>query len=108
MKIRALTLGIPVSTPFDERVIADAARTLRRAQARFEERGFPVDSLRVTTPPVDRIVPSPSEVSAFAQAVDRAVVAHDVTYAGVGPPQLARPDADLDWIDAVADVVLSS
>src|SRR4030067_43537 len=51
MNIRALTGFVDPGWPLESRRIADLAACLRSAKSRLEEAGYPVQTLRLATPP---------------------------------------------------------
>ena len=50
--VRALTLGVAEPHPLDARTVNLAAEKLRRANATFEQTGYEVQTVRLSTRPV--------------------------------------------------------
>src|SRR3972149_958774 len=83
MNIRALTGFVDPGWPLEARRIADVAACLRTAKARLEEAGYPVQTLRLATPP-------PSEMNRPVRAADRPEVARQPEGHSRHLPNLAR------------------
>jgi uncharacterized protein (UPF0210 family) len=94
MNIRALTGFVDPGWPLESRRIADLATCLHTAKTRLEEIGYPVQTLRLATPP-------PAEMNRPVRPADRPEVArqleaecfvHGIDYASLGPALIEEPD----------------
>jgi uncharacterized protein (UPF0210 family) len=105
VRIRAITLGIrldPVTVAED---VAAAGTFLGEAAAAFQAAGFLVDTLRLTTQPLAAAVPTPAAIAPLAEQLVTTARQAGIDYVALGPAQCARPDAELDWIAALAEVL---
>ena len=59
MKIRTITHFIPLTWPFDEGTVVNAARFLNTARRRLSQGGFDVQSVCLATPPFLDVVAYP-------------------------------------------------
>ena len=82
-RIRTLTAGVSPSSLEDVAVIAEAARFLSGAKARFEAAGYEVQTTRVATTPLSRYAAGGLSAAALAPFA-RAAEEHDVIVS-VGP-----------------------
>jgi uncharacterized protein (UPF0210 family) len=106
VRLRAITYGLTTAGRPDPQV-ERAGQFLQVARAAFENAGVLVDTVRLTTEPIDAAIPAPAGVTAYAAALAGATERADIDYAAIGPARLARPDADLTWISALVDALLS-
>ncbi|MFN8534662.1 MAG: DUF711 family protein [Dehalococcoidia bacterium] len=106
MRIRAITLGIPMNPAGVEAQVEAAGAFLARAAIAFRSGGFEVDTLRLTTQPVDQVLTSPTDLAGYGTALAQAATRAGIDYAALGPARLAHPDASLVWIDAVVTAIL--
>src|SRR3990172_7042876 len=94
MNIRALTGFVDPGWPLEARRIADLAACLRTAKARLEEAGYPVQTLRLATPPpaeMNRPV-RPADRPEAARQLEAECFVHGLDYACLGPALLEEPD----------------
>jgi len=94
MNIRALTGFIDPGSPIEARRIAALAACLQAAKARLEEAGYPVQTLRLATPPpseMHRPVP-PAERPDFARMLEAECFVHGIDYASLGPALAEEAD----------------
>lgn len=94
MNIRALTGFVDPGSPIEARRIAAVAACLHAAKARLEEAGYPVQTLRLATPPpseMNRPVP-PAERPDFARMLEAECFVHGIDYASLGPALAEEPD----------------
>jgi uncharacterized protein (UPF0210 family) len=103
MNIRALTGFIDPGWPVEARRISDLAACLQAAKARLEEAGYPVQTVRMATPPpaeVGRAV-RPVERPDFARRLEAECFVNGIDYASIGP---AAPE-EADGLAAVPDML---
>src|SRR3989304_3354122 len=94
MNIRALPGFVAPGWPWEARRIADLAACLRTAKARLEEAGYPVQTLRLATPPpaeMNRPV-RPADRPEAARQLEAEGFVHGLDYACLGPALLAEPE----------------
>jgi hypothetical protein len=93
MKIRSITVFIPLSWPFDEGTIAGASRFLADARLRMNKSGFEVQTVRLATPPFMDVIADPdtSTLIEYAQRLERLATKHNVDYVSIGPVVATTP-----------------
>jgi hypothetical protein len=95
MNIRALTGFVDPGWPLEPRRIADLAACLHLAKTRLEEIGYPVQTLRLATPPpaeMNRPVRPPDRPEA-ARQLEAECFVHGIDYASLGPALIEEPEA---------------
>jgi uncharacterized protein (UPF0210 family) len=103
MNIRALTGFVDPGWPIEARRVATLAACLHAAKARLEEGGYPVQTLRLATPPPAEIgkVVRPAERPEFARKLEAECFVHGIDYASLGPALPEEPDG---WA-AIPDIL---
>ena len=94
MNIRALTGFVDPGWPLESRRIGEVAGVLKAAKARLEEAGYPVQTLRLATPPpaeISRTV-RPAERPDLARQLEAECFVHGLDYASLGPALIEEPD----------------
>jgi uncharacterized protein (UPF0210 family) len=94
MNIRALTGFLDPGWPVDSRLISDLASCLGAARDLLAEAGYPVQSLRLATPPpaeFSRPVP-PAARAALARQLEAECFVHGIDYAALGPALPEEPE----------------
>jgi uncharacterized protein (UPF0210 family) len=94
MNIRALTGFLDPGWPVDSRLISDLGSCLSAARDLLAEAGYPVQSLRLATPPpaeFSRPVP-PSARAALARQLEAECFVHGIDYAALGPALPEEPE----------------
>jgi uncharacterized protein (UPF0210 family) len=94
MNIRALTGFVDPGWPLEARRIADLAACLHTAKARLEEAGYPVQTLRMATPPpaeMNRPV-RPADRPELARKLEAECFVHGIDYASLGPALAEEAD----------------
>jgi uncharacterized protein (UPF0210 family) len=94
MNIRALTGFLDPGWPIDPRRIAAMASCLKAARNALASGGYPIQSLRLATPPpaeMFRPVP-PAERPALARQLEAECFVHGLDYAALGPALPDEPD----------------
>jgi uncharacterized protein (UPF0210 family) len=107
MKIRTLTVYIPLTWPADEGSIASAARFLSHARLRLSDAGFEVQSVCLATPPFLDVLgyPGHSLLLEFAHALDELAYTHNIDYVSIGPVMATTPLALLMSIETLPQLV---
>lgn len=103
MNIRALTGFLDPGWPLESRRIASLAGILKTARAQLEAAGYPVQTLRLATPPpveMSRPVP-PNERADLAGKLEAECFVNGIDYASIGP---ALPD-ESGGLAAVPDIL---
>ena len=103
MNIRALTGFVDPGWPLDARRIADVAACLRTAKTRLEEIGYPVQTLRLATPPPAEMnhPVRPADRPEAARQIEAECFVHGLDYASLGPALLEEPDG----LAAIPDIL---
>jgi uncharacterized protein len=102
--VRALTIGVAEPHPLPGAVVEWAAAALRQAKAAFEEAGYEVQTVRLSTRPFlsDLAGWAPAALGRYAGELHGALEAAGVEFCSLGPAPLgANPES----IDALADVM---
>lgn len=107
MKIRAITLFIPLTWPFDEGSIAGASHFLADARTRFENHGFEVQTVRLAAPPFLDILADPNETTLlkYAHTLEAFIDKHQIDFASIGPVVATTPLALLMSIRALPRLI---
>ena len=107
MKIRAITAFIPLVWPFDEGSIAGVGHFLADAQARLQNAGIEVQTIRLATPPFLDVIgdPDPATLIEFAQALETMAEKHNIEAVSVGPVVATTPLALLMSIQALPRLI---
>jgi uncharacterized protein (UPF0210 family) len=92
-KVRAITAFVRVTPADYEPKVANALKLLRAAKAAYEQHGYDVESIRITTNPFPEIVKgmSPSDALAFFQKYD-ALAQRESFDPNIGPALLHDSD----------------
>src|SRR5581483_5837439 len=107
-KIRAITGFVHLDRSTYESQVRDTLKILRQAKSRFEQAGYEVQSVRITTQPFPEIVHGLSSTDAlkFFQDYDR--LAHAENFdTSIGPAMVADTD-DPKAADLLADILSST
>ena len=102
--VRALTLGVAEPHPLDARTVNLAAEKLRRANATFEQAGYEVQTVRLSTRPVlsDLAGWAPDAVAVYAGDLEGALDSAGIEFCSLGP---ARRGTAPDSIAGLADLI---
>jgi len=95
MKIRSITYFTNPGWPIDQTAIQAAATFINTARPAFEAAGFEVQTARLATPPFPIILSDckPTNVIAFAQALETEVTSLGFEYLSIGPALPEYPDS---------------
>jgi uncharacterized protein (UPF0210 family) len=95
MNIRAVTGFVDPGWPIDPRRIETLAQVMQAVRSALEEAGYPVQSLRMATPPAvefDRPVPADRRPE-LARQLEAECFVHGLDYACIGPVLAEEPKA---------------
>ncbi|MGI8423942.1 MAG: DUF711 family protein [Chloroflexota bacterium] len=84
MKVRAVTVGAPVSWPMATGVIERAGSVAGRVTAALGDAGYEVQTIRLATPVLDRLVKTGAEAVALAGELDGAAPDAGFGYTSLG------------------------
>ncbi len=108
--IRTVTLGMAQAHPLRREDIERAATILRRAGQRYEEAGYEVQTLRISTRPLFDALPdrSPAAWLAYVRELQQMLDDVGIAFCSLGPAQAARPDFPLECIEVIADLLAAT
>lgn len=96
MNIRSITIFLPLVSH-----IASMSEFARESRAAFESAGFPVQTVRIATPPFPSMGGRPLHAVDLAREVDAAIRDVGIDYASLGPGTGA-------WIDVIPDMLATT
>ena len=110
MKIRAVTHFSPLTWPFDLNAIQSAARFLELTKVQFETAGYPVQTLRLSTPPFMDLLgdPNPQTLFDFATTLEEHTQKSGIAFTSIGPVMAATPRSLLSPIRAIPNLIRST
>jgi uncharacterized protein (UPF0210 family) len=85
MKIRTITAGFHLELPLNEERVRHIARFANSAKQTFEQRGCPVQTVRMATQPWEEYYTSKAQIVALVKELESLVNANAVDYFNVGP-----------------------
>ena len=94
MKVRAVTLGAPVKWPLDEQGLRRAGEVAGRVKRAIEAARIEVQTVRLATPPLDRLVRRPAAAIELAVALDAAAQAAGFGYTSLGAADTFAPESE--------------
>jgi uncharacterized protein (UPF0210 family) len=108
--IRTITFGIANAHPVPSTAVKQAAAKLQRAQARYADAGYDVQTVRLSTRPVfdDLADWSPAALLNYAQELQHMLDDVGLNFCSLGTAPAARPDFPLERIDLIADLLSST
>lgn len=107
MKIRAITMFIPLNWPFNMTAIASAGRFLQYARQQFEKAGYEVQTLRLATPPFMDLLgnPQPQITEEFAFLLESKAKQYSIDFVSMGPVMAATPHSLLSPIEIIPGII---
>lgn len=113
MKIRSLTVGVPLRWPFAPTDLDDVGAFARELWARLTDGGYEVQTVRLAGPPLSTVLAGADggEALAYARALETAARERGFEYVSVGPvrildaPSARRREAALDLINVLPELV---
>jgi uncharacterized protein len=112
MNIRSITAFVAPGWPVDPRPIEAASACLKVTREALQQAGYPVQTLRLATPPpaeLERPVP-PADRPEFARQLEAQAFVHGIDYVAIGPalPEEAGGFAVIPDILAATETVFTS
>ena len=104
MKVRAVTVGAPVTWPLADGQLARAGGVAAPVQASLVEAGYEVQTVRLATPPLDRVVRTAAEALELALRLDREAVAGGFGYTSLGAADVFAPHG-LSLLDGMPEII---
>ncbi len=108
MKIRAVTIFANVDETLGAPALSRAGALARAAQEVYPRAGFPVQTIRFATQPLNRFITAPAQLIPFAQRLERVCSSLGLEYKGLGAIQAAAATADLSLLDGLAQVIAAT
>ena len=113
MKIRSLTVGVPLRWPFKPTELDSVGAFARDLRARLTAGGYEVQTVRLASPPLSTVLTGANggEALAYARALETAARERGFEYVSVGPvrildaPSARRRHAALDLINMLPEIV---
>ncbi|MGD2105088.1 MAG: DUF711 family protein, partial [Anaerolineae bacterium] len=107
MRIRSVTLGIDATYPLDPDLFRALGAFQEEARIRFQEAGLEVQTVRLATQPFPTVLQDegPRAAAPFAEALEAACEANGIDYCSIGPVLATEPDADVDFIGEIPEVI---
>ena len=95
--VRALTLGVAEPHPLDARIIEQSAEKLGRASATFQQAGYEVQTVRLSTRPVlsDLAGWAPDAVAGYAGDMQGWLDAAGLEFCSLGPARRGTAPASI-------------
>jgi uncharacterized protein (UPF0210 family) len=95
--VRALTLGVAEPHPLDARIVEQAAEKLARASATFQQAGYEVQTVRLSTRPVlsDLAGWAPDAVAGYAGDMQGWLDAAGLEFCSLGPARRGTAPANI-------------
>ena len=108
--VRTITLGLGDAHPLTAGQVARAADILQRARRRFNDAGYEVQTVRISTRAVfdDLADRSDGELLAYARELQGMLDEVEIGYCSLGPAQAARPAFPLARIELVPDLLAAT
>jgi uncharacterized protein len=105
--IRTITLGIAEPHPIPTPVIERAKTILQHASARYNEEGYQVQTIRLSTQPIFTNLAgwSVGAILAYVKELQSLLDALGLEYCSLGPAQAAQPGFPLDRLKLIVDVL---
>lgn len=107
MKIRAITLFAPLRWPLQKTDLTGAGAFLRAAKMEFQKAGYPVQTLRLATPPFMDVVvdPEPNAIVDFAVQLESMAAEQGIDYVSIGPVMAHTPRSYLAPIHILPRII---
>jgi hypothetical protein len=92
VKIRAITLGLPIDDVLEGNRLDAAVRALREIEGRFVESGYEVQTVRLATSPLAEspVVKDAASFDSAARSLDAAFAQRGIQFASIGPLRWPR------------------
>lgn len=108
--LRTITLGVATPHPLKAADVQQAALFLRRAGTRFQEVGYEVQTVRLSTRPLfdDLRGWSPAALLAYVRELQEILDEHELAFCSLGLAQAAQPGFPLERIEEIADLLAAT
>src|SRR6266446_776631 len=108
--IRTITLGVAQAHPLPAETMRQAATMLQDASMRYEDAGYEVQTVRLSTRPIfdDLADWSSSAVMNYVQELQHVLDDVGLSFCSLGTAQAAHPDFPLERVDLIADLLAAS
>ncbi len=108
--LRTITLGIAEAHPLPATVIERAKTILQHASRRFNEAGYEVQTVRLSTRSLfdDLADWSPGDLLRYVKDLQRMLDDAGLNFCSLGTAQVERPDFPLAQLDLLADMLIST
>lgn len=105
--IRTITLGLAESHPLPTPLILQAADTLNNARARFNEAGYEVQTVRLSTRPLfdDLADWPPEKLLGYVLELQKVLDEAEMSYCSLGPAQAAHPSFALERLALIPELI---
>lgn len=107
-KVRAITAFINLDRAQYQQQIADTVKMLRYAQTVFESRGYPVETIRISTQPFPEYTKGLGEQQAVAFFKEYDALAQKEKFAAAIGPAMLHPDDPESQADLLVEVLKST
>jgi uncharacterized protein (UPF0210 family) len=108
--VRTITLGIAEAHPLPATVIAHAKTILQHASKRFNEAGYEVQTVRLSTRSLfdDLADWSPVDLLRYVKDLQGMLDDAGLSFCSLGTAQVARPGFPLERLDLLADMLIAT
>jgi uncharacterized protein (UPF0210 family) len=108
--VRTITLGMEETHPLTAGQVSRAAALLQRARRRFQESGYQVQTMRLSTRPVfdDLADWSDDRLLAYVRELQGMLDDAGIAYCSLGPAQAARPNFPLARLALIPDLLAAT
>ena len=108
--LRTITLGMATPHPLHSGDIQLAALFLKRAKARFQEAGYEVQTVRLSTRPLfdDLRDWSSGAMLAYVRELQGMLDENGLAFCSLGPAQAAQTEFALERIEEIADLLVAT
>ncbi len=108
MKIRSVTCFVNVDETLDPQPFRASSEVAAAARRLFPQAGFPVQTIRLATQPLNRFISAPSQLLPFALQFERVCTANGLDFKGLGAVEAATRVADLSLLEGLAPVIAAT
>lgn len=104
--IRTLTLGIAEHHPLSPTAVAEAASRLVKARTTYQESGYEVQTVRITSRPVfDDMADNSEAITTYVNRLQQQLNDLEIDHFSLGSAQAARPDFPLHMLGIIEELV---
>ncbi len=105
MKIRSVTCFVNVDETLGGEELRVAGELGAAARELYPQAGFPVQTVRLATQPLNAFIKTREQLLPFARELERACSAQGLDFKGLGAIEGAARDSDLNLLDGIVDVI---